>query len=203
MSAAPEELTEIKAQMRRRAAAARKAAFEADMTGKAAGEEGAAEKAASLFLQRVEVPRGAVVSAYLPIRSELDPTPLMLALIDRGARICVPVIEGEATPLRFRAWAPGVETAAGGFGTAVPQQGEHLTPDILIAPLLAFDRRGGRLGYGGGFYDRTLEQLRLAGGGVAFGFAYAAQEIEAAPLEPTDQILDGVVTEREAIVFAR
>lgn len=136
-----------------------------------------------------------VVAGYRPIRTEIDPTPLMRALIAAGKRVCVPVIEGADLPLSFRAWTPGTPMTTGAFGAEVPAEGDWLTPDALIAPLVAFDAAGGRLGYGGGFYDRTLERLRAGRAAPAFGYAYAAQQVEAVPREPTDQLLDAIVTE--------
>jgi 5-formyltetrahydrofolate cyclo-ligase len=102
-------------------------------------------------------------------------------------------------PLSFREWAPGCELKDGGFGTRIPVRGGWIVPEVLIVPLVAFDRRGGRLGYGGGFYDRTLAMLRAAGPTFAIGFAWGAQEDEDLPLEATDAPLDLIVTEAEVI----
>lgn len=183
-------------------AAARAAAFVRRKTARradiAAGG-GAAAAAAALFLDAFETPAGQVVSGYRPIRTELDPTPLMAALLERGARLCVPVIEAAGRPLLFREWTPAARMISGPFGAEVPEHGDWLSPSLLIAPLAAFDRGGGRLGYGGGFYDRTLEQLSAIGPVQAVGYAYAAQQDDALPLEPTDWRLDAVVTEREVI----
>ncbi len=179
-------------------AAARKAAFAARKAAHAAGA-GAAEAAAERFLAEGFAGGVAVVSGYRPIRTEIDPTPLMTALLDRGLRLCVPVIEGKGLPLAFREWRPGVEMVAGPFGAEIPAEGDWLEPDLLIAPLLAFDRGLWRLGYGGGFYDRTLAKLRARRPTRAVGVAYAAQEIPAVPRDATDQRLDAVVTERETL----
>lgn len=105
------------------------------------------------------------------------------------------MIEGPGQPLRFREWTPDGEMAPGEFGAQVPVAGDWLVPSVLIVPLLAFDWRGYRLGYGGGFYDRTLEALRATGPVIAVGFAFAAQEVEEVPVEPTDQKLDLIVTD--------
>ncbi|MEL6839369.1 MAG: 5-formyltetrahydrofolate cyclo-ligase, partial [Pseudomonadota bacterium] len=107
----------------------------------------------------------------------------------------MPVIMGAGQPLRFRSWEPGCSLIKGEFGAMIPKTGDWMTPEIVIVPLVAFDRRGGRLGYGGGFYDRTLQQLRSVRPTMAIGFAYAAQEDDALPLEQTDQPLDLIVTE--------
>ncbi|MDF2233403.1 5-formyltetrahydrofolate cyclo-ligase [Albimonas sp. CAU 1670] len=142
-------------------------------------------------------PAEEVVAGYVPIRTEIDPRPLMAALHAAGRRLCVPVIEAAERPLRFREWTPGAEMVEGPFGAAVPAAGDWLTPAALIVPLVAFDARLRRLGYGGGFYDRTLAGLQAPGGpgAYALGFAYAAQEAGALPAEPTDRPLDALVTE--------
>ncbi len=173
--------------------AARKAAKARRKAAQAARPD-AARQAMAVFLDTVPVGADDVVSAYRPIFSELDPTPLMEALHGRGIRLCVPVIIGEAQPLAFREWTPGARMETGAFGAEIPVDGAEVVPTLLIAPMLAFDRALWRLGYGGGFYDRTLEGLRARGRARAFGYAYAEQEVEAVPVEPTDQRLDGVVT---------
>jgi 5-formyltetrahydrofolate cyclo-ligase len=140
-----------------------------------------------------------VASGFRRIRTELDPEPLMLALIEAGWRLCVPVIEGRGLPLRFREWRPGARMRPGPFGAQVPAEGDWLKPDLLIVPLLAFDRAGRRLGYGGGFYDRTITCLRAAGLVRAVGFGYAAQEVDEVPVDETDAVLDAIVTEAGVI----
>ncbi|SMY08554.1 5-formyltetrahydrofolate cyclo-ligase [Flavimaricola marinus] len=142
--------------------------------------------------------RGVPLAGYMAMRTEIDPTPVMEEAAAHGT-VAVPVIMGKGQPLQFRAWSPGCAMEAGAFGAQIPAAGEWVTPQILIVPLVAFDRRGGRLGYGGGFYDRTLQKLRADGPVLAIGFAFAAQEADQLPLEPTDQPLDMVVTEREVI----
>jgi len=142
--------------------------------------------------------RGVPLSGYLPIRSEIDPRPAMAEAAAHGP-VAVPVIAEAGLPLDFSLWEPGCALRAGPFGAMVPEVDRFIEPEILIVPLVAFDRRGGRLGYGGGFYDRTLERLRRRRPTLAIGFAYAAQEAEGLPLEPTDQPLDMVVTEAEVI----
>ena len=108
---------------------------------------------------------------------------------------------GPAQALRFREWSPGCTLVEGAFKALIPAEGAWIDPEVLIVPLLAFDARGFRLGYGGGFYDRTLEGLRARRPTLAIGFAYAAQEIEAVPIEPTDQRLDAIVTEAGVRLF--
>jgi 5-formyltetrahydrofolate cyclo-ligase len=141
----------------------------------------------------VPVP-GLVVSAYWPMRSEIDPRPAMQGLYDRGCRIALPVIAGKGLPLRFREWVPGAKLAEGPFGAQVPAGGDWLVPGVLLVPLLAFDRRLYRLGYGGGFYDRTLAGLRAAGPVRAAGLAYDAQEMPMVPADALDARLDAIIT---------
>ena len=173
--------------------AARRAAKARRKAARAAHPD-AARQAMTVFLDTVPLATDEIVSAYRPIFSELDPTPLMEALHVRGIRLCVPVITGPARPLAFRVWTPGARMETGAFGAEIPADAPETTPTLLVAPLLAFDRRLMRLGYGGGFYDRTLERLRANGAVRAYGYAYAEQEVNAVPREPTDQSLDGVVT---------
>jgi len=139
---------------------------------------------------------GHILSGYMPMRTEIDPLPAMAGY---SGRVCVPVIQGKGLPLKFREWSPRAEMVEGEFGARIPAAGDWLVPQVLIVPLLAFDRRGYRLGYGGGFYDRTLEGLRAAGPVTAIGFAWSAQEVAEVPIEPTDQLLDMIVTEHGAI----
>ncbi len=140
-----------------------------------------------------------VFSAYRPIGDEIDPGAAYAALSARGAIGCLPVVVGKGLPLAFRRWREGEPLARGAFGVEIPERDDAATPVLLIVPLLAFDRRGFRLGYGGGFYDRTLAALRAAAPDEApvraVGFAFAAQEVEAVPVEPTDMPLDLIVTE--------
>ncbi len=142
--------------------------------------------------------RGVPVSGFMPIRTEIDPRPAMAEASAYGP-VGVPVIEAAAQPLRFARWTPDAAMRAGPFGAQVPEVLEFFEPEIVIVPLLAFDRRGGRLGYGGGFYDRTLQMLRARRATLAIGFAFAGQEVDEVPLERTDQPLDLIVTEAGVI----
>ncbi|WP_128254513.1 5-formyltetrahydrofolate cyclo-ligase [Falsirhodobacter deserti] len=173
---------------------ARKQALQARRLAHAAGQG-----AAALHLETWLRPHGGkVLAGYLPIRTEIDPRPAMAA---HDGPVCVPVIEAAAHPLRFRVWRPDAELVPGTFGIDIPAKGEWLEPDIVILPLVAFDASGFRLGYGGGFYDRTLEMLRARRPVLAVGFAFAAQELPAVPVEPTDQPLDAIITERGLTTF--
>ncbi len=189
-AADPDTLARLKAEARQAAVARRALAFDA------LGPE-----QSTLLKQVLADRKGQVLAGYMPMRSEISPLGAMAAMARHGA-VCVPVIEAKATPLRFARWTPDTAMVAGSFGAQVPAICDWLEPAVLIVPLLAFDRRGGRLGYGGGFYDRTLALLRQRRPVVAVGFAFAAQEDGNLPLEPTDQPLDMIVTEQEVIPCA-
>lgn len=142
--------------------------------------------------------RGVPLAGYMAMRTEIDPTPAMEEAAAHGP-VGVPVIIRAGEPLQFRVWEPGCAMIKGEFGAMIPEVGDWMIPQIVVVPLVAFDRNGGRLGYGGGFYDRTLEKLRALQPTMAIGFAYAAQEDANLPLEPTDQPLDLIVTENGII----
>ncbi|PZW45713.1 5-formyltetrahydrofolate cyclo-ligase [Humitalea rosea] len=142
-------------------------------------------------------PEGAVVAGFWPMGAEIDPRPLMQALAERGHALVLPVTPPRGQPLRFRRWQPGEPLAPGPMGTSQPAAGEWLDPDWLLVPLLAFDRRGGRLGYGGGYYDRTLAGLPNS---TAIGIAFSTQEVPEVPTGPLDQRLPMIATESGLIV---
>ena len=179
-------------------AAARKAAFARRKMAYAITAQGAAGYLSEVLAGY----RGVPLAGYMAMRTEINPQPAMEEAAAHGP-VGVPVITGKGQPLTFQTWTPGCEMVPGTFGADIPADGALMTPEILIVPLVAFDRRGGRLGYGGGFYDRTLEMLRAERSTLAIGFAFAAQEAEALPLEPTDQPLDMIVTERGIIELAK
>lgn len=142
---------------------------------------------------------GCVVSAFIPFGDEIDTRPLLSDLTARGFTTCVPVVVKLASALEFRQWAPEDTLVEGRWNIPVPPDtAPVLEPDVLLVPLLAFDRRGYRLGYGGGFYDRTLEGLRAKKPIVAVGVAYAAQEVDEVVCGPYDQQLDWLLTEKGA-----
>ena len=171
-------------------ASARTAALAARATG---GDQAAltARLAAALAPYK-----GLALAGYWPMRGEPDPRPAMA--LHEGP-LCLPVVPGRAVPLVFRLWR-GEPLVPGPFGTShPPDSAPEIRPEILIVPMLAFDSRLNRLGYGGGYYDRTLEMLRASGPAVALGLAWAVQRVAALPVEPTDQPLDGLITDRDVI----
>lgn len=145
-------------------------------------------------------PAGAVVSGYWPMRREFDIRPAMARLHEAGFACALPVVTGPGRSLVFRRWRPGDPLVPGPFGTSQPEDdAPEATPSVVLAPLLAFDRSGRRLGYGGGYYDRTLRGLRARGTVTAIGVAFADQELAETPAGPDDERLDWIVTEGEAI----
>jgi 5-formyltetrahydrofolate cyclo-ligase len=143
---------------------------------------------------------GAIVAGYSPMRSEINPWPLLRRLADRGARLALPVVMGRGQSLVFRAWSFGEPLGSGVWGIREPlAESPEVGPDILIVPLAAFDRSGHRIGYGAGYYDLTLAGLRGARTIVAAGLAFSAQEIAAVPSTARDERLDLVLTEHEVI----
>ncbi len=140
-------------------------------------------------------PAGAVVAGFWPLAGEIDIRPLLHALAERGHAVLLPETPRRGLPLGFRRWRPGDAMAIGRFGTAVPA-GEAMVPSLLLVPLLAFDRCGHRLGYGAGYYDRTLAGLP---GVPTLGCAFAAQELDSVPVGPQDIPLAAIATERGII----
>jgi len=183
------DLTEIKAAARKAAFARRKTAFDGRQPG-----------VAGRLSEVLAGHRGVPMSGYMPIRTEIDPLPAMAEAAAYGP-VGVPVIQAAGQALRFSRWTPEGALKDGPFGAMVPEIDDYFDPEILIVPLVAFDTKGGRLGYGGGFYDRTLEGLRAKRPTLAIGFAFDAQEAEDLPLEPTDQPLDMVITESRVLTF--
>ena len=138
----------------------------------------------------------AAAALYAPTGSELDPRPLGLVLAREGAALCLPAVTELGGALTFRAWEAGAPLLPDMLGMPAPgPEAEAMTPDLLVTPLLAFDGSGARMGQGGGYYDRTIEQLRREGGVFVLGLAFAGQEVEKLPAEAWDQPLDAVLTE--------
>jgi 5-formyltetrahydrofolate cyclo-ligase len=162
------------------------------------------QQAAEIIAAR-EFPRavaGMIVSGFMPLKSEISPLPLMRKVAAAGAQLALPVVAGRGKPLVMRAYAFGDELAAGQWGIRQPKpEAPEVAPDILIVPLLAFDRAGHRLGYGAGYYDMTISSLRSRKPVTAIGIAFATQEIDAVPITARDARLDLVLTEREVMDF--
>ena len=142
-----------------------------------------------------------VIAGYWPIRDELDPRPAMLAFAQRGHRLALPTSIAKGEPLVFRAWSPGEPLAPDIMGIQAPLSGApEAVPGLVLVPMLAFDVSCRRLGYGAGFYDRTLAALRAGVGTLAVGLAFDAQEVERVPVAEGDEPLDQVVTEKHVII---
>lgn len=156
------------------------------------------------ILPRLALPPNAVVAGFLPIRDELDPRPALTALRELGLQMALPVVIARNEPLVFRVWSPDAVLEPDAFGIpAPPVWAEVLSPDLLLVPMLAFDRKGERLGYGAGFYDITLTLLRAQRAAIAIGVAFSAQEVEAVPVSARDVTLDTVITENDVLWFGR
>ena len=184
----PEFDRDAKKDLRASAAETRKAAFEKH------GPE-AGRLLAVHGLDFLRVPPGTIVSGFAAIRDEINPADLMTWLHEEGYRMALPVMVGKGQPLVMRAWAPGDILEPAAWGIAEPSlERPEVEPHVVLVPLLAFDMRGYRLGYGGGFYDRTLAKLRAKKPVVAVGVAYDEQQVDAVPTESYDQRLDWVLT---------
>ncbi len=155
------------------------------------------EALARHVLREMPPPLGAVVAGFWPLDGEIDVRPLLLALRDKGHEVVLPITPRRGNPLTFGLWSPGDALIPERFGTFRPIGAER-APAFLLVPLLAFDRNGGRLGYGAGYYDRTLPLLP---GRIALGCAFAAQEVDEVPVGPYDVRLDAVATEDGVIRF--
>jgi len=143
---------------------------------------------------------GAIVSGFMPLKTEINPLPLMRKLEAAGAQLALPAIDGRGKPLVMRAFAFGDELASGQWGIREPKaDAPEVAPDILLVPLLAFDRTGHRIGYGAGYYDMTIAKFRSVKPVIAVGIAFAAQEIDQVPVTARDARLDLVLTERDVI----
>ncbi len=184
-----DDLVRRKAELRGRLLARR---GEVDPGAAAAAAEALASRLAGLI-----APEARVVAAYWPLAGELDPRPALRLLAARGHRLALPRMQGRTLPLAFHAWGFDDALSRGGFGVMQPDAAAPpAIPDVVLVPLLAFDRRGNRLGYGRGYYDRTLRTLRAAGAArLAIGLAFALQEVETVPSGPEDEPLDAVVSE--------
>ncbi len=173
----------------RRAALARRDALPA------AARTAAAERLAT-FADALDIAAGTIVAGYLPIRSEIDPRPLMRRLAERGLRLALPVVEADGETMHFRAWTEGAPTEPARFGLTVPADGATIVePTVLLMPLAAFDAAGHRIGYGKGHYDRALARLEAGTPCLKIGLAFAIQRVDAVPAEGHDRRLDLILTE--------
>ncbi len=189
-------LAAAKAEMRESAKSRRTAASEAT--------PGAARIAAShAFREIVRQPHIRSVAGYLPVRGEIDPLPLMHLLHGHEITLCLPVVTGPGQPLAFRPWRPGARLVRGAYGIMIPEEAEEVTPQALVTPLLAYDARGYRLGYGGGYYDRTIAELGARGPLRTIGLAFAGQQVPEVPAGAHDMPLDAIATENGITGFDR
>jgi 5-formyltetrahydrofolate cyclo-ligase len=185
-------ITETKAALRSEATA-RRDALPAEL------RQAAAEAIAARQFPLTLAP-GTIVSGFMPMKSEINPLPLLRNLAQAGAALALPVVSGRGKPLIMRAWLWGEPLNSGVWGIREPKpDAKEVDPDILLVPLLAFDRRGYRLGYGGGYYDMTIAGLRARKNVTAVGIALSAQEVAQVPTTPRDARLDLVLTEHEVI----
>jgi 5-formyltetrahydrofolate cyclo-ligase len=147
---------------------------------------------------------GTIASGFMPMRSEINPLPLMRKLAAQGAQLALPVIQGRGKPLLMRAWSFGAPLEARQWGIKEPTDDAPVVePDVLLVPLACFDRAGHRVGYGAGYFDKTIRALRAKKSVTAVGLAFAAQEIDHVPATEFDESLDLVLTEREVIDLRR
>jgi 5-formyltetrahydrofolate cyclo-ligase len=194
MSDSPTSISADKSTLRATALAARDAL--------SSEHRAAAAQAIAVRGLPIEIMPGAVVAGYSPIRSEIDPTPLMRKLAAQDVQLALPAIIAGDQPLKFRAWSPSDRLRRGRLGILEPApDAAEIIPDILLVPLAAFDRLGHRIGYGAGHYDRTLAQLRKLKAITAIGVAFATQEVEAVPALLHDVALDYVLTETQLLDF--
>ena len=167
-----------------------------------ADERAAAAEAIAARPFPVTITTGMIVSGFSPMKTEINPLPLMRKAAQLGARLALPAIAGRGRPLIMRTYAFGDELARGQWGIREPKaDAPEVAPDILIVPLAAFDRAGHRIGYGAGYYDLTINALRAKKKVIAMGIAFAAQEITSVPATERDARLDFLLTEREVIDF--
>ena len=167
-----------------------------------AEQRAGAAVAIAVRMPQLNITSSTVVAGYAPIRTEIDPVPLMQSLARHGAALAMPAISRPDAALAFRAWKQGEALVPGAFGISEPSAtAAEVVPDIVLVPLVAFDRAGHRIGYGAGYYDRTLEALRRHKTLVAIGLAFTVQEIPQVPALPHDVRLDYVLTETDLFDF--
>ncbi len=187
------KVEEAKAALRLRASAARAAILNSTRSD-------AANAVADHFFKTVDLKPSDIVAGYWRIKDEMDCQPILIRLMDSFQPVCLPVVLGDDQPLELRLWEQGTPLYEAGFGTLAPSElAPQVEPDVIVMPLLGFDKRGTRLGYGGGYYDRTLDKLKKRP--RLIGIAFAAQELDIIPREAHDIPLDVIVTEAGARHF--
>ena len=189
------DTTDTKSVLRRRLIADRIAA--------SAARPEAGERLGDHFAPNWRPRAGMVVAGYHPLPHEIDPGPLMASFAAAGAQLCLPVVQGRDRPLVFRCWRAGDTLEARAFGVKEPtDRAPETVPDLVLVPLVGVDRQGVRLGFGAGYYDRTLARLRKAGEVRVVGLAYPEQCVDRLPCEDHDQRLDALVTDEGWQAFA-
>ncbi|QYO76120.1 5-formyltetrahydrofolate cyclo-ligase [Devosia salina] len=190
---ADEAFEEAKAALRREAHAIRAGLSDEDRAD-------AAKAVAQHFFESIAYAPEDVIAGYWRIRDELDCQPILIRLMDSGQKVLLPVVQGDEQPLDLRVWEADAPLYEAGFGTLAPSDlAPRAAPDVVLMPLLGFDSQGTRLGYGGGYYDRTLAVLPKKP--MLIGLAFAAQELSFVPREDHDVPLDAVVTENGVRFF--
>ena len=195
---APSDLRDVKRRLRQMGKA-RRTALPPDE--RAAAATAIADRVLdALDVDALDAPAGTLWAGYAAVGAEADVMPLLLRLAARHHALALPAVVGRDRPLVFRAWAPADDLVPGRYGIPCPpESAAPCRPAVVLVPLVAFDRRGGRLGHGAGYYDRTLEALRRHTPVTAIGIAFAVQEMPKVPTDDHDQLLDWIVTERDAI----
>lgn len=164
-------------------------------------EKDAQNLLADYLLRKINVHQ--IIASYSPIQSEISPIGAIERLAERGYPLCLPVVVERNQPLKFRSWRVNDELIVGDYGVSIPSSGKWVVPKVIIVPLLAFDDKGFRLGYGGGFYDRTLEKLKREKESKAVGFAFSGQYCADLPRDEYDHKLDTIVTEQGITEFGK
>lgn len=184
----PQSVSEQKKALRKKARSVRDAIT-------AEERDKAAQELSVISLAQLDLKQGAIISGYYPVRSECNCLLLMESLRALGMRIALPVILGDEQPLKFREWEPNTDLVPGDFNIpTTPENAPEVRPDVLLVPLLAFDKLGRRTGYGKGHYDRTLAELRNSATVCAIGVAFDIQEVSEVPCDEYDQRLDWIIT---------